>query len=359
MPNTIDHTKTRNILDKALEGKRLSSEEGLFLWQEGDFYLMGQAANALRLRKTNPQTVSYTAFRVINYSNRCEIECSFCSFMKPTESYKGSHLTFEEVMRKVKESADQDIRQIFFQGGVDPTLPLSYYIDILREIKKHYPQHHIRAFSPVEILHLAKNNGLSDEQLLRKLQAAGLDSLPGAGAEILSDEMRKILSEKKATKEEWLRIMEVAQKNGLKGSANIVWGSVEKPEHILEHLTAIRDLQDKSGGVLSFVPWTFQPQTKNFTTRYVPTKEYLKMVALCRLFLDNIPHIEVSLMVAGLKIGELALHFGADDINSPVFEENVLRSYGLKNIPEAEKFISKAGFTPVRRNFNFEYNRKS
>lgn len=352
-------SQTQEILNKALQGERISAQEGLHLWQQNDFYSMGQVAHQLRLQKINSNNVSYTAFRVINYSNRCEIECTFCSFMKPNESNKGSHLSLAEVMAKVEESNQLDIKQIFFQGGVDITLPLSYYTQVLQEIKKKYPQHHIRAFSPVEIIYLAKNNNMTEEALLLLLKDAGLDSLPGAGAEILNDDVRKILSEKKASKSEWLHIMELAQHNGLNGSANIVWGSVEQDEHILEHLEAVRQLQDKTGGVGSFVPWTFQQQTKKFKVRYVPSHEYLKMIALCRIFLDNIEHIEVSLMVAGLQVGELALRFGADDINSPVFEENVLRSYGLKNIVEAERFIRKAGFEPVRRNFNFEYNKKS
>lgn len=351
--------QTQNILNKALANERISFEEGLYLLQEGDFHLMGKAAKELRGRKTNPQEVSYTAFRVINYSNRCEIECSFCSFMKPSDSYKGSHLTLEQVMQKVEQSDEQDIKQIFFQGGVDLTLPLAYYTDILREIKARYPEHHVRAFSPVEILYIAKHNNMSAEQLLLHFKEAGLDSFPGAGAEILNDDVRNILSPKKASKKEWLHTMELAHKNGLLGSANIVWGSIETSEHIIEHLQAVRDLQDKTQGVLSFVPWTFQQQTKKFKTRHVPASEYLKVVALCRIFLDNVKHIEASLMVAGTQVGELAFQFGADDISSPVFEENVLRSHGVKNIAEAEKFITKAGFIPVRRNFDFAYHKKS
>lgn len=216
---------------------------------------------------------------------------------------------------------------------------------------------HIRAFSPVEILNLEKITGLSLKEVLRILKQAGLDSVPGAGAEILTDRMRNIISPKKATTEEWVRAMETCHEAGLPGSANIVFGSEETREEVVEHLSVVRNLQDRTGGFLSFIPWTFQPQTKRFKVRAVPTQEYLKVLGICRIFLDNILHIETSVMVLGKGVGQLALTSGADDISSVVIEENVLRSYGLKTEKEAVKFLKEGGFTPKRRDLLYNYDR--
>ncbi|MDH5720324.1 MAG: CofH family radical SAM protein [Spirochaetia bacterium] len=347
------------ILGKCLRKERISAEEALFLWRYADFRKMGIAAHSIREEKTSPDVVTYTVFRIVNYTSQCVIECNFCSFVSRPEKEKGYTLSPDEILEKVKEAYALDAKQLFLQGGVNLNLPFSYYLDALSAVKNKYPDIHIRAFSPVEILYMQKQTGKSFEEIFQELKNAGMDSFPGAGAEILTDRMRNILSEKKISPDDWVMIMKKAHENGLPGSANIVWGSEEYDEELIYHLSRIRNLQDKTGGLLSFVPWTFQPQTKNFKTRHVSANEYLKMVALCRLYLDNIVHIETSLLVAGPKIGELALYWGADDINSPVIEENVLRSHGLKSIQEAEDFIQKAGFLAKRRNFVFEENKIS
>lgn len=342
------------LLQKALDGARLHPEEGLYLWRHGNFRKMGNAAHTLRGRRTDPETVTYTAFRVVNYTNYCNVECSFCSFMDEVGSGRGYTLSAEEVIEKMREAVRLGAQQLFLQGGVNPELPLEYYTGVLQAVRDEFPDVHIRAFSPVEALYLEKLTGMSLSEVFTELKNSGMNSFPGAGAEILTDRMRDILSPKKADTSEWVRAMATAQKNGLPGSTNIVWGSEENDEEIIEHLDVIRNLQDDAGGVLSFVPWTFQAQTKRFKIRHVPAHEYLKMIALSRIYLDNINHIEASLMVAGKSLGELALFFGADDINSPVIEENVLRSFGLKSVGAAEKFIHDAGFRPVRRNFLYE-----
>lgn len=347
------------ILEKPFSHKRITNNEALFLWKYGNFRDMGNAAHKLRNRKHNENEVSYTAFRVVNYTNYCNIECSFCSFMDEVGSGKGYVLTLDEINKKIDESIALDAPQLFLQGGVNPDISFDWYLNTLQGIRQKYPDLHIRAFSPVEVLFMEKQTGDSLENIFLSLKQAGLNSFPGAGAEILTDRMREILSPKKAEINEWLRAMRTAQKNGLPGSSNIVWGSEETDEEIIEHLSALRTLQDQTGGVLSFVPWTFQAQTKKFTIRKVPSFEYLKMLALARLYFDNIDHVEVSIMVAGKALGELGLLWGADDVNSPVIEENVLRSFGLKSVAESEKFIKQAGYTPVRRNFNFERNKKS
>ncbi len=349
----------RAIYEKSLAGERISDDEALFLWRHGNFRLMGNVAHELRNRRHPVEEVTYTAFRVVNYTNYCNIECSFCSFMDEVGSNKGYTLNTEQIIEKIREAKKMDSHQLFLQGGVNPALPFEYYTGVLRAIKQEFPDIHVRAFSPVEVLFMSQLTGKPLEEVFAILKEAGMDSFPGAGAEILTDRMRDILSPKKATTADWLRAMATAARCGLPGSTNIVWGSEENDEEIIEHLRHIRNLQDEAGGVLSFVPWTFQAQTKKFRIRKVPSHEYLRMVALARIYFDNIEHIEVSIMVAGKQLGELALFFGGDDINSPVIEENVLRSYGLKSVEEAEKFIILAGFKPVRRNFLFERGKKS
>lgn len=337
----------------------MSDEEALFHWQNTPFYDLARAADRLKSQKFPGNRVSYTMFRIINYTDVCDVECSFCSYMKTTESKKGYTLTIDQILKKTEEAYEKDYRQIFFQGGVNPEIPFDYYLEALSSIKAKFPDVHIRAFSPVEIKAFSKLTQRTVSAVLVDLIQAGLDSFPGAGAEILSARMRNILSLKKNSPEEWYEIMATALNLGLKASTNIVWGSVETAEEIIEHLSIIRRLQDETKNVLSFVPWTFQRQTKRFETRHVPSHEYLKMVALSRLYLDNIDHIEVSLLVKGKQVGELALYCGVDDINSPVFEENVLRSYGLTGEPECIEFIKDAGFEPIRRSFNYVYGKKS
>ncbi|MES0491461.1 MAG: radical SAM protein [Leptospirales bacterium] len=352
-------TNILKICQSAENGLRITPKEALALWKEGDIYTLGKTANVIREKKATPGVVSYTVFRIINYTDICSIDCSFCSFKHKASEIGGYVLSEAEILEKVGESYKQDCLQVFFQGGVNPSIPMEYYTGILSKIHEKFPGVHIRAFSPIEVLVMAKTFHKSVDAVLDELIEAGLQSFPGAGAEILTDRMRHILSDKKASPAEWFETMKVALSKGLKGSTNIVWGSAETPEEIIEHLSMIRRLQDETGNVVSFVPWTFQQQTKDFPIRHVNNMEYLKMVALARIFFDNIPNIETSLMVKGKEAGEMALHFGANDINSPVIEEKVLRSYGLKSAAEAESFIQQSGFSPLRRNLNYEPGKKS
>jgi cyclic dehypoxanthinyl futalosine synthase len=343
------------LIEKPLNNQRLSPKEGLKILKEASWTQVVGAAHAFRNQKNPHQEVSYTCFRVVNYTNYCTIECKFCSFMDEVNSDKGYTLNLENIFQKMDEAVKIGANQMFFQGGVNPDLPLNYYTDILKAVKERYAGIHIRGFSPVEVYHMSRFFDLPLEKLLQQLKEAGLDSIPGAGAEILGEKMRQKLSPKKLSAEDWSATMQTAHEAGLKGSANIVFGSDESPEEIIEHLEIIRSLQDKSGGFHTFIPWTFQPQTKKFFVRRVPHDEYLKTLGLCRLYLDNIQHIEVSLMVLGKDIGQLALKCGADDISSIVIEENVLRSSGVKSEEAAQVFIRRAGFNPVKRDLN--YNR--
>lgn len=345
LPHSTDY-----ILEKALAGERISSSEALSLYQKADFLKIQATARELRRRRTNPQTVSYTIFQVVNYTTFCNVDCNFCSFYEPYDSPHGKTLSAAQVVEKMRQALSLGADQMFLQGGVDERIPFDYYLEVLKAVKNALgPDIHIRAFSPVELLGMEKVSGMPLKKVLRELKAAGMDSVPGAGAELLSERMRKILSPKKASTEEWLRVMESCHAEGLPGSANIVFGSEESQSEIIRHLELIRDLQDRTGGFLSFIPWTFQKQTRKFHVRKVPSTEFLKVLGICRIFLDNIEHIETSLMVLGESVGGLALQAGADDISSVVLEENVLRSYGLKSEAQARTFISENGFQPLRR----------
>ncbi len=342
----------QTILDRAEQGARITPEEALTLYREGDFLAIQKTARELRNRRHDPGVATYTMFRVVNYTNFCNVECSFCSFMDEIGSGKGYVLSKEQIVEKMRESLEIGCNQMFLQGGVYPDLPFDYYLDVLSSTKA-LGDIHIRGFSPVELISMEKTFGMSLREVVRKLKAAGLDSVPGAGAEILTERMRNILSPKKASVSEWVRALETCHEEGLLGSANVVFGSDETQEEVIEHLRVVRDLQDRTKGFLSFIPWTFQKQTKKFNVRNVSAVEYLKVLGICRIFLDNIDHIETSLMVLGTGVGCIALHGGADDISSVILEENVLRSYGLKSEDKVLEFLRDSGFRPQYRDLMY------
>ena len=340
-------------LQKAMDGKRLDTADALHILKDVPWTEVVEVGDAIRKRMHPEGRVGYTAFRIVNYTNVCEVTCSFCSFCRPAKSPEAYVLTLDEIRQKTLEAKARGADQIFLQGGVNREIPLSYYTDVLKMLTREMGMK-VRGFSPVELVRIAKFNGITLDKLLDILKDAGLTSVPGAGAEILSDRMRQMLSPKKLPAQQWCDTLAACHKKGLPGSANIVFGSVETPEEIIEHLDYVRKTQDIAGGFKSFVVWTFQPQTDKFPIRHVRGDEYLKLLALSRIFLDNVPHIEVSLLGMGLSLGELGLHSGADDINSIVIEENVLQNHGLTTIDAAEEFIRKAGFTPYRRSLNFD-----
>jgi cyclic dehypoxanthinyl futalosine synthase len=326
----------------------LSTKEALKLWKTASWAELAAEAHKMRIQIHGKKNVSYTVFKIINYTNVCKIACSFCSF-KNTKPYT---LSANEIASDALAAKKQGADAIFFQGGVNPAIPLDYYIDILSILSRKL-KFKIRGFSPVELFHIAKNNKMQMQKLLQKLKKAGLSSVPGAGAEIMTNRMRKILAPNKLPAKDWKFVMEECHKAGLPGSANIVVGSSESPEEIIEHLNYVREVQNKTGGFQSFIPWVFQPQTKNFPIRHVRSDEYIKLISLCRLFFHNIPNIEVSVLGMGKVLGELALYAGANDISSVVLEEKVMRSQGIESIEEAEEFIKNAGFKPIRRGVNW------
>jgi cyclic dehypoxanthinyl futalosine synthase len=350
MTNILKPEPTDCILEKALEGKRISSQEALEVYRSADFLKVIATARTIRNRMHDPLIVTYTMFRIVNYTNVCKADCSFCSFHELPGSTSSWVLPVEEIVRKMQEAIPLGANQLFLQGGVNPDIPFDYYLRALRTVKEVLGSHiHIRAFSPSEIRGMELQTGMPLYQLVRELKQAGMDSIPGAGAEILSDRVRAILSPEKVSVADWVRIMETCHEEGLPGSANIVFGSIEMSEELIEHLRIVRDLQDKTGGLLAFIPWTFQRQTSKFPMRNVPAHEYLKLLGLCRIFFDNIPHIEASVLGLGKNAGSMALHSGADDISSVVLEENVLTNHGLNTEDQACEFIRDSGFIPRKR----------
>lgn len=341
-----------DLLKRTLDGHRLTPEEALTLLQQGHWAEMAHTADLLRLRHRPGHEASFTMFRMINYTNVCDIACKFCSFKQSPRAQGAYVLLLEEIEAKVAQGVALGAHQVFFQGGVNPQIPLDYYIDALLLIKSRFGVH-IRGFSPVELQRMAVDHGESLPNLLKRLKEAGLDSVPGAGAEILSDRVRRAISPQKLSVEKWLEVLRHCHDQGLFGSANIVFGSIENAIEIVDHLQAIRALQDETRGFYAFIPWTFQKQTHNFPIRHVPSQEYIKVLALTRLYLDNIPHIEASVLGLGPQMGELALRSGADDISSPVIEENVMESHGLSSQKEAIIFLHGAGFDAIKRDFNY------
>jgi cyclic dehypoxanthinyl futalosine synthase len=352
--NSTPRKIRERLFDVAAGGKRLSAEEALNVWEQADWTDVASAGHQMRMRLHPEAQVSYTAYRIINYTNICSIGCTFCSFMADADAPNSYILSAEDVRQKAEEARKLGADGIFLQGGVHTSISLEYYENLLHLLGRDMG-FSVRGFSPVELKHIAAHYHISMPELLERFRKAGLSSVPGAGAEILTNRMRKELAPRKLNARQWCDIMGACHQAGLPGSANIVIGSTESPQDVVEHLNHIRSQQDATGGFLTFVPWTFQPQTDKFTIRHVKGTEYLKLLGLSRLFLDNISHIEVSVLGMGKSLGELGLYAGADDINSIVIEENVLKDAGLRSIEEAEAFIRQAGFEPVRRSMNFEY----
>ncbi|MBF0237550.1 MAG: CofH family radical SAM protein [SAR324 cluster bacterium] len=340
-------------LKKVLDGGRLSVEEGLEVLTKFNWLDIAKASWEFRCQKHGDQTTSYTMFRVVNYTNACVIDCKFCSFQRDLKNPNVYVLDKDTVSKKVEEALAQGADQMFFQGGVHPELPLGYYTDILSHVKQTYGIH-IRAFSPVEILWLSKISGLSIDDLLLHLKQAGLDSVPGAGAELLVERMRQMLSPEKCTVAEWCSIMEQCHRHGLHGTATMVVGGGETLEEVVQHLDAVRTIQDHTGGFHAFIPWLYQQQTKRFKATKMRPDEFLKILAFSRLYLDNINNIEISVMVLGKDLSKIGLRMGANDVSSAVLEENVLKSYGLRSETEVHQYLREAGFIPQRRDFNYQ-----
>jgi len=347
------------ILEDALAGRRISAGDAHTLLLEGDLLELGEAANEVRNRWNDPEVATYNVDRNINYTNICVYKCRFCAFYRAPGDPEGYLLPNEEIGKKIEETIALNGTGILMQGGVHPDLPLSYYEDLLRYLKGSYPSVHLHAFSPPEVKFIAKKERMSFYDVIARLKAAGLQSIPGGGAEILSDQIRKdVLAFPKCSSEEWIDIMRQAHANGLRTSATMMYGMGETLEARIEHLQRVRDLQDETGGFTAFISWTFQHEHTDLPD--IPetyAEEYLRTLAVTRLFFDNIVHLQTSWVTQGKKIGQLALSFGADDMGSIMIEENVVSSAGTAyrmSQDEMEHLIESGGYIPKQRTNLYE-----
>ncbi|HBL27037.1 MAG TPA: dehypoxanthine futalosine cyclase [Acidobacteria bacterium] len=346
-------------MDDAVLGRRLSAGDAHTLLLEGDLLELGMAAHAVRSRFNDPAVATYNVDRNINYTNVCVYKCRFCAFYRAPGDPEGYLLPFEEIGRKVEETLALNGTGILLQGGVHPDLPLSYYEDLLRFLRSNYPAIHVHAFSPPEVKFIAKKERMSFHDVIARLKAAGLMSIPGGGAELLSDPIRKdVLAYPKCSAEEWIDIMRQAHRNGLRTSATMMYGMGEPLETRIEHFQRVRDLQDETGGFTAFISWTFQHEHTDMPdVPEIYADEYLRTLAVSRLFFDNIVHFQTSWVTQGKKIGQTALAFGADDMGSIMIEENVVSSAGTAyrmSQDEMEHLITAAGYTPKQRTNLYE-----
>jgi len=344
------------IKEKVEEGVPLEREEARLLFKL-PLHLLGELARKVRFRLHPERIVTYVVDRNINYTNICISGCKFCAFFRAPNSPEGYLLSFEEIAKKIEETLALGGYQILLQGGLHPELTLEYYESLFKFIKERFPQIHLHALSPPEIIYLSKTSGLSIEEVLRRLIQAGLDSIPGGGAEILVDRVRKIISPNKATSEEWLKVMETAHRLGLKTTATMMFGHIETEEDILEHLFKIRELQEKTKGFTAFIPWTFQPKNTALShLKKAGSARYLQVLAISRIVLHNVPNLQVSWVTQGPKVAQLALEFGGNDFGSTMIEENVVASAGVSHrLSEAElrAYIEEAGYIPKRRKMDY------
>ena len=340
-----------SIEQKILNGERISVDEALTLAQGADLHRLGFLANAVRRRLHPEPLVTYVIDRNINYTDICVSACKFCAFFKAPEDEAGQVLSFDELGQKIEETKALGGTQILLQGGLHPHKPLAYYEEMLTFIKG--LGIHIHGFSPPEIWHFASLSGLTTREVLVRLQKAGLDSMPGGGAEILSERVRQEVSPRKCGAGQWLAVMEEAHGLGMRTTATMMFGHVETMTERLEHLDRVRDLQDRTGGFTAFIPWPFQPDNTALShLAKTSAFSYLRMLALARIFLDNIDNIQASWVTQGPKIAQVSLFFGANDFGSTMIEENVVAAAGVHfRLSEAEirGLVTGAGFTPHQR----------
>jgi cyclic dehypoxanthinyl futalosine synthase len=346
------------ITDKLRAGARLGRDEALQLYRNAPTALLGRLADSVRERKHPERIVSYIIDRNVNYTNVCVARCNFCAFYRPVGSSEGYVLGFDELFRKIDETIAVGGVQLLLQGGHNPDLPLSWYEDLFRAIKDRYPAFKLHALSPPEVIHLSRLSQLPVPQVLERLIAAGLDSVPGGGAEILVDRVRTLLHcVGKATADEWLDVMRHAHRAGLRTTATMMYGTVETDEERLEHLLRLRSLQDETGGFTAFITWSYQPDHTELAGTEATGIDYLRTLALSRIVLDNFDNLQASWVTQGGKVGQLSLAYGANDMGSVMIEENVVRAAGASycmDEVEIVRNIEDAGFIAKRRNMHYE-----
>jgi cyclic dehypoxanthinyl futalosine synthase len=362
-PGTVPAPKERRngdgsvtaILDKALAGERISDAEAVALLESKDLVAIGKTADQLRARHSDPGRITFIIDRNVNYTNICVTDCDFCAFYRrPGDRAEGYLLPKTVIFKKIEETLAIGGTGVLMQGGHHPDLGVDYYEDLFGSIKSRYKVH-LHALSPPEIQHIARRSKLSIPATLTRLRDAGLDSIPGGGAEILVDRVRDVIAPKKTRTADWLNVMRHAHRLGMSTTATMMYGHVETLAERVEHMRRIRDLQDETHGFRAFISWTFQPEGTRLAplvTHYPTSFEYLLTQAVSRIYLDNVDHIQSSWVTQGMKIGQVALEFGADDLGSVMIEENVVSAAGTTHRASTDDFvraIKALGKTPVQR----------
>jgi cyclic dehypoxanthinyl futalosine synthase len=346
--------------EKVSAGERLTREEGRSLLQDAPLLELGRLANAVRHRHNPDPAVTFVIDSNPNYTNVCITDCVFCAFYRKPGSKDGYVLTVDHVMEKIQRAVELGATTVLLQGGHNPQIPFSYYLSLVSETRRRFPQVTPHFFTASEVTTMAQVSGLSIGGVLGQLKDAGQSTLPGGGAEILADRIRRRLSPKKGGAEAWLSVHREAHRLGFKSTATMMFGHIEEDDDLLQHLEHIRALQDETRGFTAFIPWSFKPGNtpleKPIPHHADPTR-YLRIIALSRLYLDNVPHIQASWFSEGKKTGQVALHFGADDFGGTLFEENVHAATDFVNKTSVEDLVTmirEAGFQPVQRTTLYE-----
>ncbi len=354
---------SENLVDRVLDGERISSEAALELYRLPLEELGALADHRRKIALADAyggqgnEVVTYIIDRNINYTNICNVYCKFCAFYRTEKESDAYVITFDEIDAKLDELTAEGGIQILMQGGHHPSLTIDWYTDLLSHIREKYPHVNIHGFSPPEFTHFAEVFKMPLEEVIRRFKDAGLGSIPGGGGEILVDRVRNRIAPLKANSDQWLKVMEVAHRMGLNSSATMMFGHVETLEERIEHLGRLRRQQDETGGFTAFICWTFQAENTKLRAEPVGSAEYLRMQALSRIFLDNITNVQSSWVTQGPKIGQVALRYGANDFGSVMMEENVVSKAGTSfrlQAQEIETLIREAGYTPRRRNNWYE-----
>ena len=351
-----DPVEIANLLQHAADGGRITPEQALLLYTDAPLHALGEAADAVRKRRFAGESVNVATYiidRNINYTNVCLTACKFCAFYRAPGHREGWTHSDEEILRRCAEAVELGATQIMLQGGHSPELGIEFYERIFAAIKRDHPSLTLHSLGASEVVHIGKVSGLEHAEVITRLHAAGLDSFAGAGAEILVKRPRTVIAPLKESGETWLSVMEAAHNLGVQSTATFMMGTGETNAERVEHLSMVRDVQDRTGGFRSFIPWTYQPENNHLKGRTQATSlEYLRMIALARLFFDNITHLQGSWLTTGKDIGQLTLHFGADDLGSVMLEENVVSSAGARhrsNRTELIELIRSAGRIPAQR----------
>lgn len=341
------------VLSKAVEGKRIGEEEALSLFN-ADPLALGMAADRVRRRFHPDETISFIIDRNISYTNVCVADCTFCAFYRRIGAPDAYLLDLDTILKRVQEAVDLGASRIMFQGGLHPSLKIDWYENVFRRIREKFGgKVQLHLLSPAEIVHIAKFSRLSFSETLGRLKDAGMQSLPGGGGEILVDEIREKMRSMRVTSDQWLEIMETAQKMGMPATATMMFGHIEGYADRIEHLRKVRALQDKTKGFISFIPWTYQPGNNKLGGRETGSVDYLKTLAICRIYLDNFVNVQASTITQDNKLAQVAFSFGANDAGEVALEENVVEatgvSYRVKEVDDMVRLIKGAGKIPAQR----------